>query len=121
MIELIEGLPAGVVGLEAVGEVTSEDYESVAMPAIEGAKAARDKLRLLYVLGARFTGYTAGAMWDDTKLGLRHPFSWERIAVVTDAEHYRTLIKGFGWLIPGDVKLFSGDEMAAAKGWVSEG
>ncbi len=119
MIELIEGLPEGVVGLEAVGEVTSEDYETVAMPAIEGEKARREKLRLLYVLGSRFDGYTAGAMWDDTKLGLRHPFAWERIAVVTDVEHYRTLVKGFGWLIPGEVKLFSEADLDDAKAWVS--
>jgi SpoIIAA-like len=120
MIELIEGLPQGVVGLEAVGEVTAEDYETVAMPAIEAAKQGREKLRLLYVLGERFSGYTAGAMWDDTKLGLRHPFSWERIAVVTDVEHYRTLIKGFGWLIPGEVRLFANDEAGTAKAWVGE-
>jgi hypothetical protein len=93
MIELIEGLPEGVVGLEAVGEVTSEDYETVAMPAIEGEKARREKLRLLYVLGSRFDGYTAG--------------------------HYRTLIKGFGWLIPGEVKLFSEADLDDAKAWVS--
>jgi hypothetical protein len=120
MIELIEGLPDGVVGLEAVGEVTAEDYEDVAMPAIDSARQRREKLRLLCVLGERFSGYTAGAMWDDTKLGLRHPFSWERIAVVTDAEHYRALIKGFGWLIPGDVRLFANDELGSAKAWVSE-
>jgi SpoIIAA-like len=119
MIELIEGLPEGVVGLEAVGEVTASDYESVAMSAIEQARGQHDKVRLLYLLGERFTGYTAGAMWDDTKLGLSHPFSWERIAVVTDHEHYRTMVKGFGWLIPGHVKVFPVAELADAKAWVS--
>jgi hypothetical protein len=119
MIELIEGLPAGVVGLDAEGEVTADDYESVAMPAIERARAQGDKVRLLFVLGERFTGYTAAAMWDDTKLGLSHPFSWERIAVVTDHEHFRAMVKGFGWLIPGEVKLFSVAELADAKAWVS--
>jgi SpoIIAA-like len=51
---------------------------------------------------------------------LRHPVSWERIAVVTDVEHYRTLIKGFGWLIPGEVRLFANDEAGTAKAWVGE-
>jgi hypothetical protein len=119
MIELIEELPEGVVGLEAVGAVTAEEHESVAMPAIERARAGGDKVRLRYLLGERFTGYTSAAMWDDTKLGLSHPFSWERIAVVTDHEHYRTMVKGFGWLIPGDVKLFSEDQLVDAKRWVS--
>jgi hypothetical protein len=119
MIEVIEGVPEGVVGLEAVGEVTSDDYESVAMPAITKARDVSDKVRLLYVLGDRFTGYTAGAMWDDTKLGLAHPFSWERVAVVTDVEHLRATVRGFGWLIPGEVKLFSTSELEDAKAWVS--
>ena len=119
MIEVIEGLPDGVVGLEAVGEVTAEDYESVAMPAIEQARAGGEKVRLLYVLGEGFGGYTAGAMWDDTKLGLAHPFSWEKIAVVTDEGTLRTMVKGFGWLIPGEVRLFSVAELEDAKGWVS--
>jgi len=120
VIEVIEGLPEGVVGLEAVGEVTAADYETVATPAIERARAGRDKVRLLYVIGARFESYTAGAMWDDTKLGLAHPFSWERIGVVTDEGSIRTMVKGFGWLIPGQVRLFSMSELDEAKAWVSE-
>jgi hypothetical protein len=119
MIEVIEGLPDGVVGLEAVGEVTAEDYESVAKPAVERARDGRDKVRLLYVVGERFERYTAGAMWDDTKLGLAHPFSWERIAVVSHEGSMRAMVKGFGWLIPGEVKLFSLSELEDAKTWVS--
>ena len=41
-LELIEGLPDAVVGLEAVGEVTADDYERVANLAIErGAQRTR--------------------------------------------------------------------------------
>jgi len=119
MIELIEGLPESVVGLEGVGEITAEDYEKVAMPAIERVREGREKVRLLYVLGERFEKYTAGAMWDDTKLGLSHPFSWEKIAVVTDEGSMRAMLKGFGWLVPGEVKLYSVAELEDAKAWVS--
>lgn len=119
MIELIEGLPEGVVGLEAVGEVTAEDYERVATPAIEAARDGRETVRLLYVLGDRFERYTAGAMWDDTKMGLSHPFSWERIAVVTDDGPMRAMVHGFGWLIPGHVQLFAVAELDDAKAWVT--
>lgn len=121
MIELIEGLPDGVVGLEGVGEVTADDYETVATPAVSRARESSEKIRLLYLLGERFTDYTGGAMWDDTKLGLAHPFSWERIAMVTDIEHYRTMFKGFGWLIPGHVKVFSLSELDDAKVWLAAG
>ncbi|HEY7478211.1 MAG TPA: STAS/SEC14 domain-containing protein [Actinomycetota bacterium] len=119
MIEVIEGLPEGVVGLEAVGEVTADDYESVAVPAIERARGDRSKVRLLYVLGGRFTGYTGGAMWQDAELGISHPFSWERIAVVTDHDHVRTMVKGLGWLIPGKVKVFPLSARSDAESWVT--
>lgn len=118
MIELIQGLPDGVVGLEAVGQVTSEDYAAVT-PAIENAFAAHEKIRLIHVLGDRFTGFTAGGMWQDGKLGLSHALSFERIAVVTDLDSVRTLVKGGGWTIPGEIRLFSNDEREEAVTWAS--
>ena len=116
MIELIEGLPDGVVGLEAVGEVTANDYASVAIPAVEDALSRHKKISLMHVLGERFTGYTAGGEWDDAKLALLHPFSFKRIAVVTDLDHVRKLVKGAGWLIPGEIKLFLNVQRAEARG-----
>jgi hypothetical protein len=87
VIELIEGLPDGVVGPEAIGEVTSDDYSSVAFPAIEAALARHKKISLLHVLGERFTGCEGGGGWADAKLGVLHAFSFKRIAVVTDLDH----------------------------------
>jgi hypothetical protein len=119
MIELIRGLPDGVVGLEAVGEVTSDDYSSVAFPAVEDALSRHKKINLLHVLGERFTGYEAGGEWADAKLGLLHTFSWRRIAVVTDLDHVRKLVKGAGWAVPGKMKLFSNAQRREAEAWVS--
>ena len=121
MIELIGGLPDGVVGLEAVGEVTADDYSSVAYPAVKDALSRHKKISLMHVLGERFTGYTAGGEWDDAKLALLHPFSFDRIAVVTDLDHIRKQVKHAGWLIPGEMKLFSNAQRAEAETWVSAG
>jgi hypothetical protein len=119
MIELIQGLPDGVVGLEAIGKVTSDDYTSVTL-AIENALAAHEKIRLIHVLGERFTGFADGGMWRDAKLGLFHVFSFERIAVVTDLDSVRTLVKGGGWTIPGEIRLFSNAEREEAVTWASK-
>ena len=118
MIELIQGLPDGVVGIEAVGEVTSDDYD-VLSPAIESALAARKKLRLIHVLGERFTGSTAGGAWKDWTLGIAHGRSFERIAVVTDLDSIRALVKAGGWAVPGEMRLFSNAERDAAIEWAS--
>ena len=121
MIELIEGLPDAVVGLEAVGEVESADYEAVAAPAVKHALERHPKIRLIHVLDDRFTGYTAGGAWQDAMLGLAHPRSFDRIAVVTDSESIRRLVKLAGWSIPGELKLFPNREREQAEAWASEG
>lgn len=119
MIELIEGMGSGVVGARAVGEVSADDYESTLIPAVQAALSENDKIRMLYVLGPEFEGYEAEAALDDARMGLSHWSDFERIAVVTDHAVYRTAIKGFGFLMPGEVKVFGVDEMDAAKNWVN--
>lgn len=118
MIELLEGLPENVVGVEAVGEVTADDYKSVLIPAAEAALEKHDKVRLLYVLGERFDRVSAGAAWEDTKLGLEHLRGWERMAMVTDVEWVGHTLKAVGWMIPAEIRVFPTAERAAAEAWV---
>lgn len=121
MIQVIEGLPDAVVGLEAVGEVESADYKAIAAPAVEHALRHYPRIRLIHVLDERFTGYTAGGAWQDALLGFAHPRSFERIAVITDSESIRRLVTLGGWSIPGELKLFSNRERKQAEAWASEG
>lgn len=119
MIKSMSELPANVVGLTASGQVTAQDYETVVIPAIEGALKDHDKIRLLYHIGPEWTGFTAGAMWDDTKVGLSHMAAWEKIAVVTDVEWIRAGIKFFGFTITGLVRIFGNDQLDEAIDWVT--
>jgi hypothetical protein len=121
MIELIEGLPDGVIGLEAVGEVESADYKTIAAPEIDRALEHHPKIRLIHVLDDRFTGYTAGGAWQDALLGLAHPRSFERIAVVTNSQSIRQLVNLAGWSIPGELRLFRNQDREQAQTWASEG
>jgi hypothetical protein len=121
LIQLIEGLPDGVVGIEAVGQVEAADYDAVAAPAVKQALERHPKIRLIHVLDDRFTGYTAGGAWQDAVLGLAHPRSFDRIAVVTDSESIRRLATIAGWSIPGELQLFSNREREQAQAWASEG
>jgi hypothetical protein len=119
VLELIEGLPDNVVGIRAHGELSSNDYEQVLIPAVEGALARHDKIRLMYVLGPEFDGLTVGAMWDDTRVGFSHVNRWEKLAVVTDKDWVRHSVDIFGYLIPGEVKGFADSEEQAARTWVT--
>jgi hypothetical protein len=118
-MELIANLPGNVVGVRAVGEVDDDDYDDVLEPAIDAALAEHSKIRLLYVLGPEFSGYEADAMWEDTKLGLKTFTDYERMAVVTDSAWVRRAVKAFGWLIPGDVVVYTYDRLDEATAWIT--
>ena len=119
MIRLLRGMPPGVLGLEAVDDVEKDDYENVVVPAIESAIAEHGKVRLVYVLGPQFDEYEGGAVWEDLKLGIRHPASYERIAVVTDAPWAGHAIKLFSVLWPGQARAFRLAQLQAAKEWAA--
>jgi hypothetical protein len=120
MIEMIPDLPDNVLGFTAKGTVTANDYESVIIPAVEERFARHEKIRLLYHIGDEFTGFEAAAMWDDTKVGMKHLADWERIAIVSDVEWLKVVIKAFGLAIPGQVRVFHNSELAEATRWISE-
>jgi SpoIIAA-like len=117
MFEPITDLPEGVIGFEAVGEIEASDYEEVLMPAIARG-AAGGGVRLVLVLGDRFTGYSAGAMKEDAGL-VSHANAWKRTAVVSDLGWVAHLSTAFGWMVPGMFKQFELADRDAAIAWVA--
>ena len=120
MIHIIKDLPDHILGFVVSGTVTGKDYETVLIPAVEAELKESPKVRMLYQIDADFVSYDLGAMWDDTKIGLKHLKAWERIALVTDSEWIGKAMHIFGFAIPGQVRIFTNDELSAAKEWLSE-
>ena len=120
MVEQMTGLPDNVLGFTATGTVTADDYESRIIPAVEAMFARDHKVRFLYHLGEGLSGFDAGAMWDDAKLGLKHLAGWERIAVVSDVEWIRTAMRVFALAMPGHVRVFHDRDLAEAVRWIGE-
>jgi SpoIIAA-like len=118
MFEPIAGLPEGVIGFEAVGKVEASDYEEVLMPVIARG-AASGEVRLLFVLGDRFTGYSPGAMREDAGL-VSHAEAWKRTAVVSDLGWVAHLSTAFGWMVPGKFKHFGLADRDTAIAWVAQ-
>jgi hypothetical protein len=119
MIEVLPEMPDGVVGVEVVGEVTADDYEHVLIPTFDAGRTAHDALNVVFLVGDRFTGFSAGALWDDTKYGFSHFKGWGRIAMVTDVDWMRHLTHAFSWLAPKGMKVFPTVELEAAKAWAA--
>jgi hypothetical protein len=119
MITVLHGLPDNVLGVEASGKVTDDDYEQVLIPAVREKREAHAKIRFVYVLGEDFDGWSMGAMWEDAKLGLKDPKAWEKIAVVSDKDWLKHAVQALGWMIPGEVRVFDLAELDAAKDWAA--
>lgn len=115
----MEKFAAGVIGVRATEEVTAEDYDRVLVPAINRVLADHDKVRLLYEL-EEDVGYEPGAVWQDARLGLTRFASFERIALVTDAEWLRKAVPVFSVLMPGQMRAFPLAERDAATAWVTQ-
>lgn len=120
MIEIITDLPDHVLGVKASGEVTAEDYRKVLVPALDAKLAHHHRVRLLYVLAEQFNGYSGGAAWEDAKVGMKHLTSFQRVAVVTNADTIRTMVRAVGFALPGEVRVYDLNQLPAAREWVSE-
>jgi hypothetical protein len=119
VIEPIKNLPADVLGFRASGRVTGDDYESVIIPAVNEVLECTRKIRLLYQLAPDFEGFDPHAFWEDSKVGLRHPMAWDRIAFVTDLGWLRRATRALGFAMPAEVKVFKNQAFDEACDWIS--
>ena len=123
MIERIEDMPPGTIGLRASGELSKEDYIEVLEPALrEGIESGA--MRLLFVL-TDFDGLGHGAWVEDAKTGLRtwvrDHSAWKRFSLVTDVEWVARAMRMFAWMTPGEVKVFDLAQEDEARAWVAAG
>lgn len=120
MFRPIFDLPNGVIGFSAVGKLSGDDYNKVLIPEMEAKIAEGGKLRFLFLAGPEFEGWEIGAAMDDTMFGMRHFFDFERIAFVSDNPAFRSLVQGFGVMMPAAVRSFPVSELDKAKEWLAE-
>lgn len=124
MIERIAGMPDGTLGFQASEQLTREDFTDVLLPPIREAVNSGAGVRLLFVAPSDMGHMEPGALWEDLKaevdLGMRHPSAWKRVAIATDLGWIRKVMSMFGWMAPGETKLFTEDQIETAKVWLTE-
>jgi hypothetical protein len=118
VIQAIDDLPDGVVGITAIGQFTIDDYCAVIEPEVERLAEAHQQLRLLLFLGPQFTGFGEGA-WGELTDEIRHTH-FHRGAVVTDDGHIRTGLNVLKWALHGHVRTFQNHEYDHAVEWVAD-
>ncbi|ANB34937.1 STAS/SEC14 domain-containing protein [Rhodovulum sulfidophilum] len=120
MIDITEETAEGLLEIRATGRVTEQDYETILIPALTRALDWGAPVRLLYQVGPDFEGYSAGALWADARLGLKHWRGFGKIAVVTDSDKIEAGVRMFGFTLPCPVRTFDLDEIDAARLWLRE-
>jgi hypothetical protein len=123
VIAPVEDVAAGTIGFRASDRLSREDLADVILPPIREAIDRGEKLRLVFEIDPDFDGLAPRAAWHDFKadidLGLGHHAAWERFAIVSDQDRVRHAIALFGWMAPGELRLFGESELEAAKAWLA--
>ena len=118
MIELLDDVPAGVIGFKATGTISESDYNDVLIPSLKAALDGGDA-RVLCIFDTGMGSMTPAAMWEDVKFGVSHWHGWSRIALVTDDAGLRGATKALAWLMPGEVRAYPSAERPHAEAWLA--
>jgi SpoIIAA-like len=119
MIEQLTDFPDNVAAFRCTGQVTKVDYLRVLVPAVLGKLRTHDKVRVYYETAKNFSGFEAGAMWEDFKVGVEYLTRWDKVAVVSDVDWIGKAVRFFAFLMPATTTLFSQAEAAQARAWIS--
>lgn len=79
-----------------------------------------DKIRIPFHMGEDPEPVEGEAAWEDAKVGMKHFSSFEKCTVVSDKKWIRRSIKLFGYLVPGEVKLFNNAHLDEAEAWIAQ-
>ncbi len=114
MLKRIIDLPDNVLGIEASGEVTADDYQSVLVPALEEKLRMIRKVRFLYVLGVAIVA----AHFRFVK---EHRQNVNRLAIVSTDRVLSALPFLAKHFLVKESRHFSMDKKNEALAWVSQG
>jgi SpoIIAA-like len=121
MIELLQHMPKGVIGIRVSGRVSGDDIREF-KPAMDELLNT-EELRIVEVIAPDYEGFGPGGLFEDLKVGFgalfQHHSAFRRIAVVTDKEWVAHALHALGWMVPGELALFGLDELDRAGQWAA--
>jgi SpoIIAA-like len=120
MLRAMNDMPPGTLGFEAIGELEDDDWEAVVEPVLRADIAAGRRIRMLYLIGARARGVDDDAMRADASFHARHATSFERVAVVSDEDWMRPVLRALSAVLPGRARGFRVRDLGGAKDWLVE-
>ena len=115
-VEVELDLVAGVMAVTVSGKLEKEDYETFNTE-FDSMLSVHDRVRVLVEL-KDFHGWTAGAAWEDTKMGVRHYSDIERLAIVGENKWQKGMAMFVKPFTRAEVRYFDASDAEAAHAWV---
>ena len=117
-IDLTEEDGGKMLAVHVSGKLVKADYDYF-VPEFERLVGLHEKLHVLFDMTG-FHGWTAGALWEDTKFAMHHFSVIERLAVVGEKkwqEGMATFCKPF---TKAKIQYFDHTDVAGARKWLAE-
>lgn len=120
MISVINGLHENILGIHADESLTSEDFNTILIPALVEKSGAFKKIRMIFHFETSFTGIDLSGMANDAQAGLSYLDKWDRIAFVTENSGIINMVKLLSCMIPCVIMIYNNTDIEAAKTWIEE-
>ncbi|MBN2616297.1 MAG: STAS/SEC14 domain-containing protein [Bacteroidales bacterium] len=118
MIKIVPESKKNVLIAKAEGKLTNRDYTEILIPRLEFIINNYGKARLLLDMGDQFQGWQASALWDDTRFGLTHKNSFEKMGVIGGPIWIDWGMKIISLMISGEIKSFPIKDRQKAMDWI---
>jgi hypothetical protein len=122
MVRVIPASGPRTLAFVISGRLTRADYQEVLLPPVREMISRGEPIRMLAVI-EDFHGLEAGALLEDLKAALRLGSGQRSLAsyfaVVTDIDWVGRGISLFGWMVPGEIRLFPTARRADAEAWLA--
>jgi hypothetical protein len=117
MIKKLESSSDEIVVLEAIKEISSDDYTNVLIPEMQKLIDSKGEIRCVVIFDETFTNFTLGAMVQDGLFGIKNISEFKRVSIVGLHSWMEELVKLAEFMAPDIVKRFNPDEMDKALSW----
>jgi hypothetical protein len=98
-------------------EVNKQDYQKI-IPQLEWLISNHQKIRILIEL-RDIKGWSASALWEETKFGAKHFNDVDRLAIVGEKQWKKNIAKFVKPFTSAEIRYFQTKELEQAKHWIS--
>ena len=117
-MEIQEVSDGRILLLKVSGKLAKEDYERF-VPDVDRLIEQHGMIRMLFEMHD-FHGWSAGALWEDTKFALRHFGDIERLAVIGEKKWQKGMATFCKPFTKAEIRYFEHSQADEARSWLQE-